>query len=71
MQATLVPNTDIVFVGRRNVTADYDPGTGGLPLVPGGVIEDSWWMIRHKCTWSPGVRTRTWRGWVSEGGSQK
>jgi hypothetical protein len=35
----LVPNTDIVFVGRRNVTADYDPGTGGLPLVPGAVME--------------------------------
>jgi hypothetical protein len=35
----LVPNTDIVFVGRKGVTADYNTGTGGLPLLPGSAVE--------------------------------
>jgi hypothetical protein len=35
----LTPNTDIVFIGRKGVTADYDPGTGGMPLPPGSVME--------------------------------
>jgi hypothetical protein len=35
----LVPNTDVVYVGRRAVTADSNEGTGGMPLPPGSVIE--------------------------------
>jgi hypothetical protein len=34
-----VPNTDIVYVGRKGVTADSNVGTGGMPLLPGGVLE--------------------------------
>ena len=28
----LVPNTDIIYIGRACVTADSNPGTGGMPL---------------------------------------
>jgi hypothetical protein len=35
----LVPNTDIVFVGRKGVTADSNAGTGGMPMPPGSVLE--------------------------------
>ena len=35
----LVANTDIVFVGRKGVTADSNAGTGGMPLLPGSVLE--------------------------------
>jgi len=28
-------NTACVWVGRKGVTADSDPGTGGLPIPPG------------------------------------
>jgi hypothetical protein len=36
--ADSVPNTDIVFIGGPNVTADTTD-TGGLPLVPGSAVE--------------------------------
>ena len=36
--ADSVPNTDIVFIGGPNVTADTTD-TGGLPLVPGNAAE--------------------------------
>jgi hypothetical protein len=35
----LVPNTDIIYIGRACVTADSNPGTGGMPLLPGAVLE--------------------------------
>jgi hypothetical protein len=35
----LVPNTDVVFVGRKCVTPDNNAGTGGMPLPPGSVLE--------------------------------
>ncbi len=35
----LFPNTDIVFIGRKKVTADHATGTGGFPLLPGGSVE--------------------------------
>lgn len=35
----LVPNTDIVFIGRSAVTADSAEGTGGMPLLPGASME--------------------------------
>ena len=35
----LVPNTDIVWIGRKAVTADYNVGTGGMPLLPGAAVE--------------------------------
>lgn len=33
------PNTGIVYIGNQNVTADYDPLTGGIPIVPGASLE--------------------------------
>jgi hypothetical protein len=33
------PNTDVVYVGRKCVTADLNLGTGGMPLLPGCAIE--------------------------------
>jgi hypothetical protein len=30
-----VPNLHAVWIGRSNVTADSNPGTGGFPLTPG------------------------------------
>jgi hypothetical protein len=35
----LYPNTDIIFIGRSTVTADANPATGGMPLLPGAVLE--------------------------------
>lgn len=35
----VTPNTAVIYVGRQGVTADYDPGTGGMPLPPGSVLE--------------------------------
>jgi len=29
----------VVYVGRKCVTADLNPGTGGMPLLPGCAIE--------------------------------
>ena len=34
-----VPNTDVVFVGRKCVTPNNNAGTGGIPLTPGSVLE--------------------------------
>lgn len=34
-----VPNTDVVWIGRKAVTANNDAGTGGVPLPPGACIE--------------------------------
>jgi len=34
----LFPNVDTVFLGGRNVTADFSD-TGGLPLIPGAAVE--------------------------------
>ena len=33
-----IPNTGLVWIGRRHVTADSDEGTGGVPLEPGANI---------------------------------
>jgi hypothetical protein len=33
-----VPNTDVIYVGRRSVTAD-SAATGGMPLLPGHAID--------------------------------
>jgi hypothetical protein len=33
------PNVDAVYVGRKGVTADTDPNTGGMPMLPGSAIE--------------------------------
>jgi hypothetical protein len=35
----LNPNTDVIFVGRKAVTADAAVGTGGVPLLPGSSID--------------------------------
>ena len=32
-------NTDVIFVGRKAVTADAAVGTGGVPLLPGSSID--------------------------------
>jgi hypothetical protein len=34
----LTPNTDVIYVGKQGVTADSS-ATGGMPLLPGGVLE--------------------------------
>jgi hypothetical protein len=36
--ADSVPNTDIIYIGLASVTADSS-ATGGMPLVPGGILE--------------------------------
>lgn len=33
-----VPNTAVIWVGSAAVTADSDPGTGGMPIAPGESI---------------------------------
>lgn len=37
----LVPNTDVIYIGRKSVTCTGIPGsdTDGFPLLPGGVLE--------------------------------
>jgi len=37
----LVPNTDVIYVGLRTVTATGAPGSAldGIPVLPGGAIE--------------------------------
>jgi hypothetical protein len=35
----LTPNTDVVYVGRKCVTADSNAGTGGMPILPGSALE--------------------------------
>jgi hypothetical protein len=35
----LTPNTDVIWIGRRNVTPDQDINTGGFPLLPGAAME--------------------------------
>ncbi len=34
----LTPNTDVVYIGHKQVTPDSS-ATGGMPLLPGSVIE--------------------------------
>ncbi len=35
----LVPNIDVIYIGKAGVTADSNAGTGGMPLLPGSVLE--------------------------------
>ena len=35
----LTPNTDVVYIGCKSVTADSNAGTGGMPILPGSAIE--------------------------------
>ena len=32
------PNTDVIYIGLKSVTADLSP-TGGMPLLPGAIME--------------------------------